>query len=207
MQLTNLTDGGGVDCRARIRHRSLQNGGESRTRSIVVEGSLLDSDGGFLCLVGTLNDEDFTRTAAYGDTRLDTVLEGSSSDCNGRTIDEHVTDYFPPAIPGPGESYQRTGFGLFPEDFEWTVAASTPGRLNAGQIVSIDPVTITVQPSQICPEQDRCDDNAPGALLFHRRRRYTLHRDGPFRDCQTRCIGGLLARVSKVFFWRCGGCM
>lgn len=149
-------------------------------RSFDVPNSYLFRDGGITCLYGFIHGKGFARVVAYGDTSV-TRLPGSFDPCDDAKVDEYIRDDTN-LIPGPNQSFQRTGFGAQPEDFRWTVAIETLGRQNIGQSFPT------------------CGTECSSGF-------YSVRRNGVFGNCRDRCVRDFWARVRIAFLgWECGEC-
>jgi hypothetical protein len=117
-----------------------------------VPSNFLPTEGGFICLLGY----DFTRLLAYGTTYSIAV---PCSQYIGLTTEDVADDT--KKIPGPNESYQRTGFGFNPEDFTWNVQGPTTfDSVNEGQVFPI-----CLPDEEFCCEADAdCDFWDDGCL-------------------------------------------
>jgi hypothetical protein len=162
--------------------------------AVIEEPDYLLKEGGIICLKGWTTHL-FTRVLAYGDVNPSVILQApinnpkrvlssaaTDSPCTGLGIDELTSDDTSD-IPGPGESYQRTGFGLAPEDFSWIVAPETLGERNVGQ------------------QFPRCTNECD------REGRYRIHKKGLFGRCREKCNCDFLVKIRTRFFgWECGTC-
>ena len=144
-----------------------------------VPTSWLASEGGIICHYG-FDIYDFTRVIAYGNVNPNVKLAGFSN-CENATIDELISDDTS-LVAKKGESYQRSGFGVAPEDFTWTVAPSTLGEVNVGQ------------------EFPQCTSVCGNG-------RYNIQKTGLFGRCHTKCNREFFVNIRIRFFhWECGTC-
>lgn len=136
--------------------------------------------GGFFCLEGN----DFTRVLSYGTVDLISIPCTQTTGLKTPEIIEL------PQIPGPGESYQRVGFGFIAEDFEWVVGPESRGSQNTGQLYPICSV------ADICDYGDGTDEDI----------RYYINKRGLF-TCRIRCVRAPWVRFHQRFLrWSCGEC-
>ena len=159
--------------------------------AVIEEPNHLREEGGIICLKG-FSVYNFTRVLAYGDVDpsvvlfppLGRVLATAAGDfpCTDLGIDELISNSTT-ETPGPGGSYQRTGFGVAPVDFSWTVAPATLGKLNVGQ------------------DLPRCISECD------REGHYRIHKKGIFGRCHEKCNREFFVKIRTRFFgWKCGAC-